>query len=59
MEVGRSGGVFDMYGGDEMRVCRLVLVPLSEHIRNGGENIGLDGDEVLYYSPNVPWTYNE
>ena len=27
--VGRSGGVFDMYGGDEMRVCRLVLVPLS------------------------------
>lgn len=57
--VGRSGGVFDMYGGDEMRVCRLVLVPLSEYIRNGGENIGLDGGEVLYYSPNVPWTYNE
>ena len=57
--VGRSGGVFDMYGGDEMRVCRLVLVPLSEYIRNGGENIGLDGDEVLYYSPNVPRTYNE
>lgn len=51
--VGRSGGVFDMYGGDEMRVCRLVLVPLSEYIRNGGENIGLDGDEVLYYAPDA------